>query len=402
MIIKKNITILILSIMYIFASLIIDTGSFGEVNSKKIDINDIETQMSMLSKNGIDYYESINLDKLGLVVSYNSKYKGYQILDYENWKLYCFKYDSNFYSVTDIDKKIISENTSYDNIQYEFYLNYGKIYLKNCTQPVVSDNKKTYISSEFLNKQLGVVITKTDNLIKFNRPNSYSSFSDFYSDMLYEFDDSYEQNRFESAYKNLDYEEYKEHKISKFIAYIANSKYAVDNQFEIINKVIEYKKMVQKSFWISDLVFKKEQLVNATNNQPFYGEIKRYSNVKIIDINVVKESFVISLNGKGKYLLKFEYFEMYKNLQDDYPYCLLTIDPKKKFKWSTKIWAYVEKCDCWIGMTPEMAYMTMGKPEEINTTAGSWGKIEQWVYEGSNYNNTYLYFKNGKLVSWQD
>lgn len=51
----------------------------------------------------------------------------------------------------------------------------------------------------------------------------------------------------------------------------------------------------------------------------------------------------------------------------------------------------------WLGMTPEMARLSIGNPSEINKSTGSWGIHEQWVYE-----KKYLYFENGKLTSWQD
>lgn len=51
----------------------------------------------------------------------------------------------------------------------------------------------------------------------------------------------------------------------------------------------------------------------------------------------------------------------------------------------------------WIGMTADMARLSIGSPLEINRTTGSWGIHEQWVYK-----NRYLYFENGKLTSWQD
>ena len=43
-----------------------------------------------------------------------------------------------------------------------------------------------------------------------------------------------------------------------------------------------------------------------------------------------------------------------------------------------------------------------GVPYRINTSVGSWGKHEQWVLNPfSIYSQTYLYFENGKLTSWQ-
>lgn len=51
----------------------------------------------------------------------------------------------------------------------------------------------------------------------------------------------------------------------------------------------------------------------------------------------------------------------------------------------------------WIGMTDKMALDSWGRPTDINRSVGSWGTHEQWIYY-----ETYLYFENGKLTSWQD
>lgn len=51
----------------------------------------------------------------------------------------------------------------------------------------------------------------------------------------------------------------------------------------------------------------------------------------------------------------------------------------------------------WIGMSREMATISLGRPNDINRTVGSWGVHEQWVYD-----DLYLYFENGKLTSYQD
>jgi hypothetical protein len=51
----------------------------------------------------------------------------------------------------------------------------------------------------------------------------------------------------------------------------------------------------------------------------------------------------------------------------------------------------------YIGMTKEMVIESWGSPYDINTTSGSWGIHEQWIYT----NNGYLYFENGKLTSTQ-
>jgi len=51
----------------------------------------------------------------------------------------------------------------------------------------------------------------------------------------------------------------------------------------------------------------------------------------------------------------------------------------------------------WIGMTKEMARLSLGNPDNDNRSVGSWGTHNQWVYK-----NLTLYFENGILTSWQD
>jgi len=51
-----------------------------------------------------------------------------------------------------------------------------------------------------------------------------------------------------------------------------------------------------------------------------------------------------------------------------------------------------------IGFSKQMCKEAWGEPRYINTTTGSWGSSEQWVY-GS---GTYLYFENGKLTTIQN
>lgn len=59
-----------------------------------------------------------------------------------------------------------------------------------------------------------------------------------------------------------------------------------------------------------------------------------------------------------------------------------------------------------IGMTVEQAILSVGSPNEINRSVGSWGVHEQWVYNRGvrvgGVRGFYLYFENGKLTSWQE
>lgn len=58
----------------------------------------------------------------------------------------------------------------------------------------------------------------------------------------------------------------------------------------------------------------------------------------------------------------------------------------------------IKQRNYWVGMTEEMARMSLGNPNDINRSVGVWGVHEQWVYEvGIN-----LYFENGRLESYQN
>lgn len=72
--------------------------------------------------------------------------------------------------------------------------------------------------------------------------------------------------------------------------------------------------------------------------------------------------------------------------------------PGKFKKLSKKVANAIENQQVVLGMTSDQAIASWGEPSSVNRTAGSWGMHEQWVYG----DKTYLYFKNGKLTSWQD
>ena len=50
-----------------------------------------------------------------------------------------------------------------------------------------------------------------------------------------------------------------------------------------------------------------------------------------------------------------------------------------------------------IGMSKAMCKASWGEPSNINTSTGSWGTHEQWVY-----GNSYVYFENGRITSIQN
>ncbi len=51
-----------------------------------------------------------------------------------------------------------------------------------------------------------------------------------------------------------------------------------------------------------------------------------------------------------------------------------------------------------VGMSPAQVIQSWGQPDKVNRSGGEYGTHEQWIYRASNW---YLYFRNGKLSSWQ-
>ncbi|RPD97726.1 hypothetical protein EGM88_08005 [Aureibaculum marinum] len=66
-------------------------------------------------------------------------------------------------------------------------------------------------------------------------------------------------------------------------------------------------------------------------------------------------------------------------------------------KYGKKIYDKLKAGYYWIGMNKEMTIFSLGEPNDINKSVGSWGVHEQWVYEG-----LYLYFENGIVTSYQN
>ncbi len=67
-------------------------------------------------------------------------------------------------------------------------------------------------------------------------------------------------------------------------------------------------------------------------------------------------------------------------------------------KYGKVVYEKLKKGYYWVGMTREMALISLGSPTDNNRSVGSWGVHEQWVYNSG----LYLYFENGKLKSYQD
>jgi hypothetical protein len=62
---------------------------------------------------------------------------------------------------------------------------------------------------------------------------------------------------------------------------------------------------------------------------------------------------------------------------------------------------YVQEVSNLSGMTADEVRLSWGNPTKINTSIGSYGKNEQWVYDKGNFVRQYVYVENGRVTSVQ-
>lgn len=73
-------------------------------------------------------------------------------------------------------------------------------------------------------------------------------------------------------------------------------------------------------------------------------------------------------------------------------------DPYKQSpNWPQEAWEYIENQQVFVGMTREMALMSIGAPVKKNKTISTYGNHEQWIYRSQ-----YLYFENNILTTIQN
>jgi hypothetical protein len=105
----------------------------------------------------------------------------------------------------------------------------------------------------------------------------------------------------------------------------------------------------------------------------------RYEGIKVPERYGADEYYKLSKDAKKRYLRENT------NYSDG---TINAIVEKKVFK----------------GMTLDQALFSWGRPYDIDKKEGSWGVYEKWIYDVSYIGSTrrYLYFKNGKLVEWNE
>ncbi len=125
----------------------------------------------------------------------------------------------------------------------------------------------------------------------------------------------------------------------------------------------------------------------------FTDSICGYMNELQIEKNEKIYEFIKLKKQEQKELKRLEYENKVKLKKVEYA----KLEKVYIKKYGQKTYNKLKKGYYWTGMNREMATISLGSPEDINRTVGSWGVHEQWVYK-----NIYLYFENGKLTSFQD
>ncbi len=105
------------------------------------------------------------------------------------------------------------------------------------------------------------------------------------------------------------------------------------------------------------------------------------------------DSFVEATNERRRELARIEQDRKIKQIEKEYA----LLEQKYIKKYGKATYEKLRKGYIWVGMTDEMAMISLGSPKDVNRSVGSWGVHEQWVYD-----NLYIYFENGKCTSYQD
>lgn len=149
---------------------------------------------------------------------------------------------------------------------------------------------------------------------------------------------------------------------------------------EIITKLTEKKEVVLLDYYDGYFGICTDSICG------YMSEMWIEKNEKVYEFIKVKKQ-------EQKELKRLEYERKLKLKEAEYA----KLEKEYIKKYGQKTYDKLKQGYYWIGMNREMATISLGSPKDINRTVGSWGVHEQWVYD-----DTYLYFENGKLTSYQN
>ena len=111
---------------------------------------------------------------------------------------------------------------------------------------------------------------------------------------------------------------------------------------------------------------------------------KNYEVNKLRDLKIIEKEKLLNIKEQKRISQEKKYNQEQEN--------------KNIKKYGKTLYEKLKKGYYWIGMTDNMALISLGHPNDINKSVGSWGTHEQWVYD----DGFYCYFENGILKSYQN
>ena len=133
----------------------------------------------------------------------------------------------------------------------------------------------------------------------------------------------------------------------------------------------------------------------------------RFEPIEVIDIQVHRNStgnvsFPMKLKYKNTGELASHDAVIFSDGKCTFDMCFHNIPPEKEYP-TVKHWKAIKDLKLVLGMNKQEAQLVWGIPADINTSKGSWGIHEQWVYPSLfGGRSRYLYFKNGRLSAIQE
>jgi len=149
------------------------------------------------------------------------------------------------------------------------------------------------------------------------------------------------------------------------------------------------------------------------------GDLARVQTVRPLKLNVEDVQFT---GKKAAVPQKNTFYEVTYEVNNEFPERVLGwIDEKSGIRrsnktkeemmkllqdlsstlWPLRIQNEILAGNIGIGFTPQQVLLSWGKPDHINTTRTLVGVYEQWVYGESPFPNTYVYFENVSVKSWE-
>jgi hypothetical protein len=395
-------SILIFSIPIFASTNDIKTSTNTKNNNPKISsiyLNNEEVKSLSIIQNEEIYLPLLDIfKKYNIFVKWCSEYGGFIINDETSQKVICIKSNINYIYYEKFHQFKFDANGYLEVVIDEE--NGIKI-----NKPLIFNNSIPYVSVTFLNKILDFEIENKDNNLYVSRQVNKETYIDYIKNLCLDtyIYYKYPQSTLETTFTYI-LDELTD------ISQYGFSSNTIKNMFDMLAYYGKIDKIIGKTYWVKKFNFfeligdKYDYVFNVkdikTNKLVSDKNLGFFIKVKIEDIT--KDSqFITEIAGIKCYFNSNVIFEA---SADDYE--IFEKDPITIFKWSKSIWNKIasDYNFYWIGMTCDMAIMTMGRPNDINRTVTSQTVYEQWVYNDitNNIPQTFLYFKNGKLTSWQD